>query len=85
MLKSVEEELKEKTERRDELKAIVLDKLLNAKLDNTTFIDMKVSVKKGSTRKTVDSSRLKDEMPDVYDKYVKETKVKDSLSIKIGG
>jgi predicted phage-related endonuclease len=85
VLNNIEESIKEKKARRDELKAIILDELSKSKIEKTEFEGMIVSVKKGCIRKTVDSSKLKLEMPDIYEKYLKETKVGDSLSIKLGG
>lgn len=35
-------------------------------------------------RETLDSKRLREEQPDVYDEYIKFTPVKSSIRIKIG-
>lgn len=36
-----------------------------------------------STRETLDSKKLKEDLPDIYDLYVKFTDVKSSLRIKV--
>lgn len=36
-----------------------------------------------SVRKTLDAKRLKEEHPDIYEEYLKETEVKESLRIKL--
>ena len=46
---------------------------------------MKITVKDAYVKKSVDSTRLKEEMPDVYAKYLKETRVAESLTITMKG
>ena len=82
---SIEEETKAKKERRDELKSKVLKFLGESKIDKTEFKDMKISVRNGGVRKSFDATKLKEDMPEVYEKYSKETKVANSLIVKIGG
>lgn len=38
--------------------------------------------KKGGTRKGLDQTKLKEEEPIIYNKYLKETKVKDSVVLQ---
>lgn len=85
ILNEIEENIKQHKERRDELKSQILEELSKSKIDKTEFKDMKISVKNGGTRKSVDLVKLKTEMPEIYEKYLKETKVTDSLIVKIGG
>jgi len=40
-------------------------------------------VRAGYTRSSIDSARLKEEKPEIYGAYLKESKVKESLIIKI--
>ena len=42
------------------------------------------TIKDGSVRKTIDSKRLKEELPDIYETYIKETNVSSSISLTIG-
>ncbi|MEG0872958.1 MAG: hypothetical protein RSD14_04920 [Clostridia bacterium] len=44
---------------------------------------LKVSYKKPSIRKTVDSKKLKEECPEVYDAYCKESNVSSSISLEV--
>jgi len=43
---------------------------------------IKISYKKPTTRTTVDSKRLKEELPDVYNEYSKISNVSSSISIE---
>ena len=51
----------------------------------TKFIvnGLSASIKSGSTRTTIDSKRLKEECPDIYEAYSKETEVKSSITLTI--
>ena len=51
----------------------------------TKFIvnGLSASIKSGSTRTTIDSKRLKEECPDIYEAYSKETEVKASITLTI--
>lgn len=42
---------------------------------------LKVTYKKATTRSSVDSKKLKEEEPDIYEKYLKESPVKSSISL----
>ena len=42
-----------------------------------------ISYVEPSTRETLDSKKLKEDLPDIYDLYVKFTDVKSSLRIKV--
>ena len=46
---------------------------------------MKITVKDAYVKKSVDSKKLKEEMPEVYAKYAKETHVGESLTITMKG
>ena len=43
------------------------------------FDTFKVSYVKGSIRKTLDSKKLQDEEPEIYNKYLKETEVSSTI------
>jgi predicted phage-related endonuclease len=42
-----------------------------------------ITLVSASTRKSLDSARLKEEAPGIYDKYLKETEVAASVRIKV--
>lgn len=44
---------------------------------------IKAIYKKATTRKTIDSKRLKEELPDIAEEYLKTSEVKSSISLKI--
>ena len=44
---------------------------------------IKVTYRKATKRTTVDSKRLKDELPDVYEEYSKTSDVASSVSVEI--
>ena len=46
---------------------------------------MKITVKDAYMKKSVESKRLKEEMPEIYAKYLKETKVAESIVITMKG
>lgn len=66
----------------DKLKAELLE-LLSGK-DNLGFSDSLITaiLKKASTRTTVDSKRLKEELPEVYEEYSKTSNVSPSITLK---
>lgn len=44
---------------------------------------LSATIKEGSIRTTVDSKRLKEELPDVYEEYSKVSEVKPSIIINV--
>lgn len=79
----IETKAKEYEKRRDELKAGLLALMLKNSVKNFETDRLKLSVRAESTRQTFDSKALKEERPTLYEKYLKETIVKPSLTIKI--
>ena len=79
----LEMQIKELTEKRKELS----EGLLRIMAENNTksykgdYITL--SRKSASTKETLDTKKLKEEHPDIYGKYIKKTKVKESLTIKL--
>lgn len=69
-------ELKEKAFKEELLKAMEENGILN--YSNDLF---SVSYKKATKRKSLDSKLLKEELPDIYEQYVKESDVKSCLVI----
>ena len=66
---------------------LLKDGLMNAmnELGITKFIikGLSAQIKAGSTRVTIDSKRLKEECPEIYQAYSKETEVKPSIVLTI--
>lgn len=53
-------------------------------IDKFIINGLSAIIKKGSTRTTVDSKRLKEECPDIYEAYSKTSEVSPSLTLTIG-
>lgn len=41
------------------------------------------TIKEATTRKSLDTTRIKEEMPDIYEEYLKETPVSSSITLTI--
>lgn len=57
----------------------------NAGTSKIEIDNLKFSFVKSSVRSTIDSKKLQEEEPEIYEKYLKETKVKSSIKKIIGG
>lgn len=78
-----EKAIKEMKEKEDELKAAILEEMQKKniiKIDTEELIITKIAP---TTRETLDTKLLKEELPDIYDSYVKISEVKASLRIKL--
>lgn len=69
--------------RQEDLKAFLLEQMENAGVKKWETGNIAVTYVAPSTRITIDSKRLKDEQPEVYNSYTKVTETKQSLRIKI--
>lgn len=81
--------LKAKTKELEAKKTELTKGLLQQMKDNSIKTletpRMKITVKDSYIQKKVDSTRLKEELPDVYAKYLKETRVAESVVITMKG
>lgn len=82
-LLSIERELKELNKRRDTIKEQILDVMVRTSMKSVKFDNMTITLKEGSVRSSLDSKSLKKDLPDVYEKYVKNTSVSPSLLITL--
>lgn len=80
---SFEKQVKLLKEQEDALKKAILEEMeakgvikLESDVLNITYVAE-------TTRETLDSKTLKEELPDIYDAYVKLSKVKPSIRLKI--
>jgi predicted phage-related endonuclease len=66
-----------------ELKEILKEKM--QEIGKTSIIKDGISViyKKGTTRTSIDTKRLKEKLPDIYEKYSKTSDVSASISISV--
>ena len=73
-VKDAEKEIREK----------VLAEMKEKKIVKITSGDVSLTYKDAYDREGIDTARLKEEQPDIYDEYSKTTPVKESLVIKVG-
>ena len=71
------------TEREKELKKQVLTAMQNAGEDTWSNDLIQFSRKAAYERESIDTKALKSDMPDVYDKFKKVSKVAESISYKL--
>ena len=45
--------------------------------------DLTITYRKGTTRKSIDSKKLKEELPDIYEEYLKESTVASSVIVEV--
>ena len=69
--------------KQDELKAAILAEMEDKGILKIETPEMVVSYVAETTRETLDSKALKEELPDIYDTYAKISPVKASIRIKI--
>jgi len=81
--------LNAKLEECKDKKKKLTDALLKAMLDNGVKSletpRMKITVREAYSSKSIDSKKLEEEMPEVYDKYLKEKRVGEGLTITMKG
>ena len=74
---------KEVKAKEDELKAAILSEMHKKNIIKLETDDLTVTYVDATTRETLDSKALKEELPDIYDTYVKISPVKASIRIKL--
>lgn len=82
-LMMIKQRLDELTEREKELKKQVLTAMQNAGEDTWSNDLIQFSRKAAYERESIDTKALKADMPDVYDKFKKVSKVAESISYKL--
>lgn len=78
-----ERKMKEIKAAEDALKAAILEEMESKGIMSIKTDEMTLSYVAGSERETLDSKRLREEEPELYDKYVKMSPVKASIRIKL--
>lgn len=82
MLK-LQDELK-KTEEAFKVKLIeMFESIPDLETNSVTIDGLKFTYVKGSVRKTIDSKKLQEEMPEIYSKFTKESTVKSSIRTSV--
>lgn len=77
-------ELKKEMEYQEKLlKEGLMEAMNSVGVDKFIVNGLSATIKKGSTRTTVDSTRLKNECPDIYEAYSKTSEVKPSIILTV--
>lgn len=85
LIKELEKKVIEAEMQKKKLKEALKEAMEKYEITNWTSPDgsIRAIYKRATTRKTVDSKRLKEELPDVYEEYLKEGQVSSSIELKI--
>lgn len=76
---------KEIKAKEDELKKAILEEMQDKGLIKLETDELVISFVSGTTRETLNTKSLKEELPDIYDTYVDIKPVKPSIRIKLKG
>jgi predicted phage-related endonuclease len=66
-----------------DLKEKLKEAMENNNVTKLEFGELKVSYRNASTRTSVDSKKLKEDLPDIYEEYSKTSNVSSSISISV--
>lgn len=80
---NIENEMKKLKEMQDNYKEVLLKAMEEANVLKIDVPELMITRVLPTQRESLDSKALKEELPDVYDSYVKFTDVKGSLRIKL--
>lgn len=78
-----EKTIKELKEKEDELKQSILNEMESKNILKLETDDLMINYIAASERETLDSKKLREEQPDLYDEYVKFSPVKASIRLKV--
>ena len=79
----IEKQIKDLEALQDSYKENLLKEMEENNVLKVDTEELSISYVAPSTRETLDSKKLKEDLPDIYDLYVKFTDVKSSLRIKV--
>ena len=79
----IEKQIKDLKALQDSYKENLLKEMEENNVLKVDTEELSISYVAPSTRETLDSKKLKEDLPDIYDLYVKFTDVKSSLRIKV--
>lgn len=79
----IEKQIKYLKELQDSYKENLLKEMEENNVLKVDTEELSISYVAPSTREILDSKKLKEDLPDIYDLYVKFTDVKSSLRIKV--
>lgn len=82
-IKDFELQVKAIKEKEDELKEKILVAMREHGVTKIESPDLTISYIAPTTKDTLDTKKLKEERPDVYNEYVRVSEVKDSIRIRV--
>ncbi len=85
IIKYHEEQLKQAKAKEEEMRNALMQAMEENSIKTYETDKLKITYVEATTRSTVDSVRLKKEMPDIADKYTKVSNVKATLKITLKG
>lgn len=65
------------------LKEKLMEAMDKLGMENFSVNGLSASIRKGTTRKSLDTKRLKAEAPEIYEAYITETEVAPSITLKV--
>lgn len=68
-----------------ELKASLKEAMEKKGIKKFIINGLCATIKEGTTRKSIDTKRIKEEIPEVYEMYLKESKVASSITLTYEG
>ena len=80
---SFEKQIKLLKEQEDKIKAAILAEMEAKGIIKLESDVLSITYVAETTRETLDSKALKEELPDIYDTYIKISKVKPSIRLKV--
>lgn len=78
-----EREIKRLKEAEDKLKEAILAEMESKNIIKLETDTLNITYVAPTVRETLDSKTLKEELPDIYDEYVKITNVKASIRLRV--
>ncbi len=78
-----EDRIKDLKAKEDKLKALILAEMEAKNIVKVDNEYLTISYVASTDRETLDSKKLRAELPDIYDEYVKISPVKSSIRIKV--
>lgn len=85
IIKEIEDSKKQAEARAQELRAAIMTAMKNNGVSVFENERMRIAYVAPSVRSSVDTARLKKDMPDVYQSYLRESQIKESLRITLKG
>ena len=80
---TIEKEIKRLKEMQDDYKEQLLKAMEENNILKFDISELTITRKAPTTRESIDTKALKEELPDIYDTYCKISNVKGSLTIKV--